>query len=181
MRKGLVSGSLVAIIAAVMLGGCANQSGSKHAGGKGHAGHGGDSETYAASTYGLGERDAFDGRHMSSHQRQLIAKRVFRFGFDRYDVQPQDYANLDAHADYLKSNHSHVARIEGHTDEQGSREYNVGLGERRGNAVSNYLMSQGVSPSQLNVVSYGEEKPEVFGSDESAYSRNRRAIIVYEQ
>ena len=179
MSKGLIRSSVIAIIAAMILGGCANQSGSKRS--AGGYGQGDESDTYAATTYGTGERDAFDGRNITQAQRQLIAKRVFQFGFDRFDVQPQDYPNLDAHAAYLRNNHNRIVRIEGHTDEQGSREYNVGLGERRGNAISNYLVSQGVSPSQINVVSYGEEKPVAMGSDDAAYSQNRRAVIVYEQ
>tara|TARA_R110002110_G_scaffold271566_1_gene486931 strand:- start:31862 stop:32401 length:540 start_codon:yes stop_codon:yes gene_type:complete len=179
MSNSCVRCGIIAVIAAVALTGCANKSGS---GGYGSGSSGGSSDdTYAASTYGAGDRDAFDGRNMSRMQKQLIAKRTFRFGFDRYEVLPQDYDNLNAHAQYLNSDQNHMARIEGHTDEQGSREYNVGLGERRGNAVSNYLISQGVSPSQIQVVSYGEEKPEMFGSDESAYSQNRRAVIVYER
>ncbi len=177
MKNSRVRYGVLAVIATVALAGCANKSGS---GGYGSGSSDSDG-AYSASTYGTGERDAFDGRHMSRAQKQLIAKRTYRFGFDRYEVLSQDYDNLNAHAQYLNGNGNHIARIEGHTDEQGSREYNVGLGERRGNAVSNYLISQGVSPSQLQVVSYGEEKPESFGSDETAYSQNRRSIIVYEQ
>lgn len=176
MKNSRVRYGVLAVITTVALAGCANKSGSG-----GYGSSGSSDGAYSASTYGTGERDAFDGRHMSRAQKQLIAKRTYRFGFDRYEVLPQDYDNLNAHAQYLNSNGNHVARIEGHTDEQGSREYNVGLGERRGNAISNYLVSQGVSPNQLQVVSYGEEKPESFGSDETAYSQNRRAVIVYEQ
>ncbi|MCS5709465.1 peptidoglycan-associated lipoprotein Pal [Candidatus Berkiella cookevillensis] len=166
---------LVGIALSMMVVGCSNKGASNR-----HASHGGDS-TYAANAYGAGEGDAFDGRNLTDSERELLAKRKFFFDFDRDDIKSYDQASLNAHANYLKNNHNKVIRIEGHTDEQGSREYNVGLGERRGNAVSRFLMSNGVSPSQINVVSYGAEKPEAMGSGEDAYRQNRRAIIVYEQ
>lgn len=168
--------SLVAIALSMMVVGCANKgsSGSQHAGKD-------STRTYAANTFGAGDRDAFDGRNLTSQQRQMLAQRKFLFDFDRDIIKPEYYDNLSAHADYLRDNPNKVIRIEGHTDEQGSREYNVGLGERRGKSVSNFLMSNGVSPSQIHVVSYGAEKPEVRSSGEDAYRQNRRAIIVYEQ
>ena len=71
-------------------------------------------------------------------------------------------------------------RLEGNTDERGTREYNLALGERRANAVKAYLVAQGVSPSQIEVVSYGEEKPVDPGHNEAAWAKNRRVQIVYE-
>ena len=111
----------------------------------------------------------------------MLAQRKFLYDFDRDVIQPQYYDSLNAHANYLRNHPNKVVRVEGHTDEQGSREYNVGLGERRGNSVSNFLVSNGVSPQQIHVVSYGAEKPEVRSSGEESYRQNRRAIIVYEQ
>jgi peptidoglycan-associated lipoprotein len=72
-----------------------------------------------------------------------------------------------------------TVRLEGHADERGSREYNIGLGERRAQAVRQILMLQGVSTAQLSTVSYGEERPAAFGSDEQSYSQNRRVELVY--
>lgn len=163
---------LVGLVLSLAVTGCAN---------KGNRQAMGDSKTYAANTYGTGEMDAFDGSNLTSEQRNLLAQRKFLFGFDRYDLNNNDYESLTAHANYLKEHPNHKIRVEGHTDEQGSREYNIGLGERRGNAVSHFLASQGVPSNQYAVVSYGKEKPEIMGADEGSYAQNRRAVIVYEQ
>ena len=82
-------------------------------------------------------------------------------------------------AAFLAKNPSQKVRLEGHADERGSREYNIGLGERRGQAVRRALLLQGVAEAQLSTVSYGEERPAVAGSDEQAYALNRRVEIVY--
>ena len=71
-------------------------------------------------------------------------------------------------------------RVEGHTDERGSREYNVTLGERRAQTIAKFLIMKGVNPAQVHVVSYGKEKPADLGHDEAAWANNRRAVIVYE-
>jgi len=84
-----------------------------------------------------------------------------------------------ANAKFLNGNASRKVRLEGHSDERGSREYNIGLGERRAQAVRRALMLQGVTESQITTVSYGEERPAVQGSDESAYSKNRRVELSY--
>jgi peptidoglycan-associated lipoprotein len=86
-----------------------------------------------------------------------------------------------AHAKYLASRGGMKVRLEGHTDERGSREYNIGLGERRAQAVRRALLLQGASESQLSTVSYGEERPAAAGSDEAAWAKNRRVEIVYLQ
>jgi peptidoglycan-associated lipoprotein len=86
---------------------------------------------------------------------------------------------VTAHAKYLNTNSNNKVRLEGHSDERGSREYNIGLGERRAQAVRRALMLQGVTEAQITTVSYGEERPSVQGSDESAYAKNRRVELVY--
>jgi peptidoglycan-associated lipoprotein len=86
---------------------------------------------------------------------------------------------LHAHAGYLVANPSATVMIEGHCDERGSREYNIGLGERRANTVKQFFEAEGVDPAQLNTISYGEERPEMLGHDEAAWSKNRRAVLVY--
>ncbi|MDX1269970.1 MAG: peptidoglycan-associated lipoprotein Pal, partial [Oceanisphaera sp.] len=86
---------------------------------------------------------------------------------------------LEAHASFLRSNPSVSILVEGHADERGTPEYNIALGERRAKAVTSYLQSLGVSGSQLAIVSYGEEKPADTSHTESAFSQNRRAVLVY--
>jgi peptidoglycan-associated lipoprotein len=86
---------------------------------------------------------------------------------------------LAAHAKYLNANVSRKVRLEGHTDERGSREYNIGLGERRAQAVRRALLLQGVGEAQITTISYGEERPAVTGSDEEAYAKNRRVEMSY--
>jgi peptidoglycan-associated lipoprotein len=86
-----------------------------------------------------------------------------------------------AHAAYLVRYPTARVRLEGHTDERGSREYNIGLGERRAQAVRRALMLQGVADAQITTVSYGEERPAVEGSDEAAHAQNRRVELVHAQ
>jgi len=107
--------------------------------------------------------------------------RIIYFEFDRFDVKPEYNAILQAHARYLSSNPSARVRLEGHADERGSREYNIGLGEKRGQSVRNVLLLQGGVSDQIATVSFGEERPAVIGSDEEAWSLNRRVEIVYGQ
>jgi len=111
----------------------------------------------------------------------LLDELIVYFEFDRSEVPSQYNDMLAAHARYLASNPSAQVRLEGHADERGSREYNIGLGERRAQAVRRLLMLQGASAEQLSTVSYGEERPAALGSDEEAYSLNRRVEIVYRQ
>jgi peptidoglycan-associated lipoprotein len=104
---------------------------------------------------------------------------VIYFDYDSADIKPEYNSVMAAHAKYLSSNGSLKVRLEGNTDERGSREYNIGLGERRAQAVRRALMLQGVSEAQITTLSYGEERPAVSGSDESAYSKNRRVEFSY--
>ena len=103
--------------------------------------------------------------------------KVFYFDFDRSDLKPEARAALVYHANYLKANPSAHYRLEGHADERGTREYNLALGERRAQAVERYLQVQGVSSSQLETISYGEERPVDTGTTEAAYAKNRRVEI----
>jgi len=141
--------------------------------------HGKGSHDDSASTQGVGDSRSFEGSEEGNGN--FIAKSSYLFGFDRFDVNSSDYDAINSHANYLTSHPNAKVRIEGHTDERGSREYNVALGERRAKAVSNILMSQGVLASQIHTVSYGQEKPVAFGHDESSWEQNRRASIVYEE
>lgn len=133
----------------------------------------------AVSSRGLADQAGFVEKDDQAHD--LLAQRKIYFDFDRSYVREQDMPVIDAHANYLLDHPGSHARIEGHTDEQGSREYNVALAERRAKSVVNALRSKGVPGTQLSTVSYGREKPDVDGHDEEAYRLNRRAVIVYEE
>ena len=104
---------------------------------------------------------------------------VIYFDFDSSEVRDQDRELVARHAMQLNENSFYSVRLEGHADERGSREYNIGLGERRGQAVRQMLMIQGVTVSQIQTVSFGEERPEAMGSSESDYAQNRRVEIKY--
>jgi peptidoglycan-associated lipoprotein len=108
-----------------------------------------------------------------------LRQRVVYFDFDRADIKSEAAAILACHGKYLSDRPSAAITLEGHADERGSREYNLGLGERRGNAVGSALQANGGSAGQLTVVSYGEERPAAEGHDESSWSQNRRVEIVY--
>ncbi len=134
------------------------------------------------STDGAEEIARFRGQeNWDGKTRDLMAKRTYRFGFDKFDIAKEDYQAIEAHADYLKAHPEAHVRIEGHTDEQGSREYNIGLGERRAKAVREIMNAKGVSSKQYDIVSFGQEKPEMQGNNESAFSVNRRAAVAYEK
>ena len=108
-----------------------------------------------------------------------LRQRVSHCDFDQYTVKPEYQAVIACHAKYLRDRPSARQNLEGHTDERGSREYNMGLGERRGNAVNSALQAAGASASQLTVVSYGEERPLCTESTEACWAQNRRVEIVY--
>jgi peptidoglycan-associated lipoprotein len=108
-----------------------------------------------------------------------LRQRVVYFDFDEYVVKPEYQAIINCHAKYLRDRPSSRQTLEGHTDERGSREYNMGLGERRGNAVSSSLQAASASASQLTVVSLGEERPVCTESTEACWAQNRRVEIVY--
>ncbi|MDR5614226.1 MULTISPECIES: peptidoglycan-associated lipoprotein Pal [unclassified Arsenophonus] len=115
----------------------------------------------------------------SQQMQELQSNNIVYFGFDKYDVTPEYAQLLDQHATFLRGNPSVKITVEGHTDEKGTPEYNIALGERRANAVKIYLQSKGVNGEQIAIVSYGKEKSAIQGNDESAYAKNRRAILVY--
>ena len=110
---------------------------------------------------------------------RCLRQRVVYFDLDQDALKPEFQAIMGCHAKYLRDRPSSRISLEGHADERGSREYNLGLGERRGNAVNSALQASGGSASQLTVVSYGEERPVCTDSSESCWSQNRRVEIVY--
>ena len=108
-----------------------------------------------------------------------LLSRTYYFDYDRAVISPDDLAALEMHATILRNNRDRSIVLEGHCDERGTREYNLALGERRGDAIRSFLTSAGVSPRQIETVSYGEERPEDPGHTEGAWTRNRRAIMIY--
>ena len=100
------------------------------------------------------------------------------FDFDKYEIRTTDAAVLDRHAAWLKQNGDRLILIEGHTDERGTSEYNVALGERRAKATMNYLVSHGVAAGRIAIVSFGEERPMCSQHDESCWAQNRRAHFL---
>ena len=109
-----------------------------------------------------------------------LSKRTVYFMLDSSEVMPDFVPVIAAHAQYLIANPVQRITLEGHGDERGSREYNIALGEQRAKSVAGMMKVQGVSENQLEIVSYGEEKPAAFGSDEEAWEKNRRVEIVYQ-
>lgn len=149
---------------------------------------GANTPSTTVSTQGLTEEAALNAQNLSgasakgvtAENSPYLAKRVVYFGFDSSDLSNEDYQTLQAHAQFLMANaNSHVA-LTGHTDERGTREYNMALGERRAKAVESFLVSNGVNPNQLEAVSYGKEMPINPGHNESAWKENRRVEINYE-
>ena len=108
-----------------------------------------------------------------------LKQRVVYFDFDKSEIKPEFQQIMACHAKYLQDRPTAPIRLEGNTDERGTREYNLGLGERRGNAVSSALQANGASASQLTVISYGKEKPVCREHNEDCWSKNRRVEIVY--
>ncbi|HEY0675321.1 MAG TPA: peptidoglycan-associated lipoprotein Pal [Immundisolibacter sp.] len=128
--------------------------------------------------YGAGSGSGFAAGSLDDPSSPLSQRKIY-FGLDRYDVTDEYRSLVEAHAGYLRGSPSAAVTLEGHTDERGSREYNIALGERRSNAVRDLLVALGASASQITTVSYGEEKPASDCHDESCWSQNRRVEIVY--
>jgi peptidoglycan-associated lipoprotein len=129
-------------------------------------------ETHSMESTGRYTKDSLD-------TDSCLRQRVVYFDLDRTEIKSEFQAQIACHAEYLRQFPEARVTLEGNADERGSREYNLGLGERRGNAVQGALSAAGASSSQLNVTSYGEERPVCRQHDESCWSKNRRVEIVY--
>lgn len=129
---------------------------------------------------GTGDESSF-GDQASTSQRAQLNKRTYYFDFDSNTVRTSDKNAVVANAAYLVAHPQTKIIVEGNTDPRGSREYNIGLGERRAKAIAEILTAQGVSPSQFKVVSYGAEKLAANGRSESDYQLDRRVVLVYTQ
>jgi peptidoglycan-associated lipoprotein len=109
----------------------------------------------------------------------ILSKRTVYFDYDSFAVREEFRPLLTAHAKYLQANRPTRVTLQGHTDERGSREYNIALGQRRADAVKNLMQLLGGTEVQIETVSFGKEKPKVEGHDESAWAQNRRVEIIY--
>jgi len=134
----------------------------------------------AAKTQGAAASAGFKGDELNNPNSPL-SKRIIYFDYDSSEVKPEFRPIVEAHAGYLAAHPNTIVTLEGNTDERGSREYNLALGERRAQAVQKQMVLLGASADQIRTVSYGEERPANPGHDEAAYAQNRRVEIVYGQ
>jgi peptidoglycan-associated lipoprotein len=169
---------LLIAIATLALAGCPKKPTTPPAGSGSTATEGG--ETAAGAGEGqVGEGRELPGASGSPTGGPAGVGNVIYFDFDRSDIRPEYAALVNAHAKFLSASSNIKIRIEGHTDERGSREYNIALAERRAQAVRLALTLQGAGDPQLTTVSYGEERPAVAGGDDASYEKNRRVELVY--
>ena len=132
-----------------------------------------------AQASGLGEESNFGGEEGSG---KMLSKRVYYFDFDSDVVHEEDKPAIDTNAEYLLAHSKIKAMLEGHTDPRGSREYNIGLGERRAKAIAEMLTEKGINPAKVRIVSYGAQKLAVPGGHtEGDYQLDRRVVLVYLQ
>lgn len=136
-----------------------------------------------ASSAPLSGNDTTGGERLTPDQALRALEQqhglVIYFDFDNSEIRPEFLSVIAAHAKYLSEHPGRGVRLEGHADERGSREYNIGLGERRAQAVRRALMFQGSGNNQLTTISYGEERPAVEGGSEAAWAKNRRVELRY--
>ena len=133
-----------------------------------------------SGTEGDGASSSSSASIMPGSEADLVVNvgaRVY-FDFDRFDLNDISRSTLERQSAWLKANPGVSIALEGHCDERGTREYNLALGERRANAAKDYLVALGVSPDRIRTVSYGDERPVAMGSNEAAWSQNRRAVTT---
>ncbi len=141
-----------------------------------------DDDITAESVGGTAGSSGLDGSGLSgssSLEGDLLNSRVIYFDYDSSNLTADSEAVVQAHAQYLSGATGVNIILEGHADERGTREYNLALGEDRGKAVANLMQALGVSSARIQTISYGEERPVSLGSDDSAWSLNRRVEILY--
>ena len=185
--KNTVSKTLLIPVIAIALAvtGCASRKPAVSANGSATAGNmAGANGSNGASSSGLGNADGLNGQGMGANGamdgvRQALAARVVHFDYDSSDLSQTDLNTLNAHARYLSQNGAARVSLIGHTDERGTREYNMALGERRAKSVEAFLVTNGARNEQIETVSYGKEQPVNEGHNEAAWAENRRVQINY--
>ncbi|WP_043525967.1 peptidoglycan-associated lipoprotein Pal [Litchfieldella xinjiangensis] len=169
--------SLAVALSLAVLAGCSSSGGTQDGSMEGGAGSGyGSASGQGAGTSGQQSGSSMQG---GSQDSRIPSERTIYFDFDSDQIRSEFQSVLQSHAQYLRNNGNATVVLEGHTDERGTREYNMALGERRAKSVEQFLSVQGVSPSQVEVVSYGEERPAARGQGEDAYAQNRRVVFSY--
>ena len=134
-----------------------------------------------AATHGLGKLNRFAGQLRGEYYTTFAPhNQTLLFAYDDSTVDSKYFAALNAQATYLKKHLGARILLAGHTDERGSREYNIALGERRANAVATLMRLSGILQQQLRIVSYGKERPANLGHTETAHMQNRRVELIYE-
>ncbi len=178
MRKGLNS-VLLLIFSVAFLAACEGTTGTtKDESTVSSSGSASSSPSGGATTSATGSGSAWAG-HPLDDPDSLLAKRTVYFDFDESIVLEQDRPILEAHAQYLSQNPGAAVTLEGHTDERGTREYNLALGEQRAISVRQFMSLLGASGQQMRTVSYGEERPAALGHNEETWAQNRRVEIIY--
>ncbi len=124
--------------------------------------------------------DMLSAQELLEEADSPLASRVIYFAYDSAKIDDASLGMLEAHGNFIAGNGNVSLRLEGHADERGSREYNIGLGDRRAQSVRRILLFQGASSDQIETISYGEEQPAMLGHDESAWSQNRRVELIYQ-
>lgn len=165
MKFGLVLTSMLVLFA------CTKPPGSRDATG----------DENGIAFHGLGQHRQFSGQEAGeSYTTQAPHNQVYLFAFDNSSLSPKYIPSAQAQADYLKSHPGARILLAGHTDERGSREYNIALGERRANTVADLMRMAGVPRKQIRVVSYGKERLACFEHNDAAHKQNRRVELIYE-
>lgn len=170
--------SLFGLLLVAVLAGCSSKGGTTEEGDMAAVDERGTVAGEGAVATGAAGAGTFQGMSIDDPNSPL-SRRVIYFEYDSSNILAEDQDLLVSHAAYLAANPGQGVTLEGHADERGSREYNIGLGDRRSQAVRRILELHGVAPHQVNTVSYGEEKPAAEGHHEAAWRLNRRVEIVY--
>ena len=142
-----------------------------------------DSEAPATDGSGTGGNGSVAGQAAPGSVEDFqvnVGDRVF-FDYDSYEIRADAQDTLQKQAAWLQQYGQYAVTVEGHCDERGTREYNLALGERRANAVRNYLVALGIDGNRVQTISYGKERPESVDSNESAWAQNRRGVTVLSQ
>lgn len=172
MKAGLFFKGAMFVASLVLLASCSKAPGSMDAA---------ELSDAEATAQGLGKLARFGGQmEGESYTTKAPHNQVYLFAYDNSILDRKYVPSLNAQSEYLKSHPGARVLLAGHTDERGSREYNVALGERRANAVAQIMRMSGVSRNQIRVVSYGKERPVNFGHDEASHRQNRRVEFIYE-
>jgi len=144
------------------------------------AGTAGGASTSGATTAGISGTPAGGGLSPAlKDPRNILSKRIIYFDYDSFVVKDEYRAQVEAHAKYLQTTRVANITLQGHTDERGSREYNIALGQKRADAVKQLMRVLGATEIQIETVSFGKEKPKSEGHDEAAWAQNRRVEIIY--